>query len=176
MIEQFINYISHNPTDETSPLFLELNTTAMLLALGNATEQPDKVRIYDSNAQEGNSPYVKLYDKGQRQRMATFLGGSYTEKQTLVCECVALGASALSAIDRAELLKLAVEGEVKKLQSGIMALTTRTDLGGTASTETVVNLQIGSVDQETPVSGQKEEFTATRTALIELLVFKGRYS
>jgi hypothetical protein len=170
MIEQFINYISHNPTDETSPLFLELNTTSMLTAQGGS----DKVRLYDSNAQEGNSPYVKLYDKGQRQRMATFLGGSYTEKQTLVCECVALGASPLSATNRAELLKLAVEGEVKKLQSGIMALTTRTDLGGTASTETIVNLQIGSVDQETPVSGQKEEFTATRTALIELWVFKQR--
>src|SRR5689334_21680468 len=140
MIEEFISYIAHQPSDSLSPLFLELNTPAMLTAQGGA----DKVRVYDANAQEGNSPYVKLYDRGGRQRMATFLGGSYLEKQTVVCECVALGASALSAIRRAELLKLAVEGFVKTQQSGIMSLTTRTDLGGTASTEKIVSLQIGS--------------------------------
>jgi hypothetical protein len=134
----------------------------------------DKVRLYDNNASEANMPYVRLLDKGQRQRMATFLGGSYTEKQTLVCECVATGATALSATNRAELLKLAVEGEVKKLQSGIMSLTIRTDLGGTASTESIVSLQIGSPDQETPTTGKGREYTATRTALIELWVYKER--
>jgi hypothetical protein len=171
LIEAFINYIAHNPADTTSPLYLELNTSAMLTAMGDAN---GKVTIYDNNAQAGDTPYVKLSDEGKRQRMATFLGGSYTEKQTLVCECVALGATALSATNRAELLKLAVEGEVKKLQSGIMSLTTRTDLGGTASVEKVVSLQIGSVDQETPVAGQGDKFTATRTALIELWVYKER--
>jgi hypothetical protein len=79
MIEQFISYIAHNPSDITSPLYLELNTTAMLTAMGDVN---GKVTLYDANAQTGDSPYVKLYDKGQRQRMATFLGGSYTEKQT----------------------------------------------------------------------------------------------
>lgn len=171
MIEVLITFLAHTPTDATSPLYLELNTVAMLAAMGG----PDKVRVYDTNASEGNSPYVKLSDQGKRQRVDTFLGGSYTEKQTLVCECVALGASAASATNRAELLKLAVEGEVKKLQSGIMSLTTRTDLGGTASIETVGNLQIGSVEQETPVVVAKDgKSVATRTALIELWVFKGR--
>ena len=172
MIEQFINYIAHTPADTGSPLYLELNKPAMLTAQGNVN---GKVTIYDSNAATGDSPYVKLSDQGKRQRMATFLGGSYTEKQTLVAECVALGTSAFSATDRAELLKLAVEGLAKKLQSGIMALTTRTDLGGTASTETVVAWQIGSVEQETPVVVDKNgKSVATRTALVELWVFKER--
>jgi hypothetical protein len=35
MIETFISYLAHTPTDETSPLYLELNTTAMLTAQGN---------------------------------------------------------------------------------------------------------------------------------------------
>jgi hypothetical protein len=170
MIEAFIDYAAHQPTDTTSPLYLELNTAGMLGAQFGNSLTSDRVTIYDANAQIGNTPYVKLYDRGQRQRMQTFLGGSYIEKQTLVCECVALGASALSATNRAELLKLAVEGFVKTQQSGIMSLTTRTDLGGTASTESIVSLQIGSPDQETPVQGQSPRFTATRTALIELWV------
>lgn len=170
MIETLINYIAHNPTDEGSPLFLELNTADMLLAQGG----PDKVRLYDANAAEANSPYVKLWDQGQRQRLGTYLGGSYLEKQTLTCECVALGNTAAAAVNRAELLKLAVEGEVKKLQSALSGLTTRTDLGGTASVEQVVNIQINSPTQETPVQGQSGKFTATRTALIDVLVFKGR--
>jgi glutamate-1-semialdehyde aminotransferase len=146
MIESLINYVVHSPSDEGSPLFLELNTADMLVAMGSGA---DKVRLYDNNASEANMPYVRLLDKGQRQRMATFLGGSYTEKQTLVCECVATGATALSATNRAELLKLAVEGFVKTQQSG-------------------------SPDQETPTTGKGREYTATRTALIELWVFKER--
>jgi hypothetical protein len=142
----------------------------MLTAQGSA----DAVRLYDTNAQEGNSPYVKLSDQGKRARMATFLGGSYLEVQTLECECVALGATPMQAANRAEYLRLAVEGEIKRLQAGIMSLSTRIDLGGTASTEKITNLQIGSVDRESPVIGQKGEFTATRTALIELWVAKIR--
>jgi hypothetical protein len=114
VVEQFISYLAHEPSDTTSPLFLELNTAALLAAIGG----PDSgVHIYDSNAQEANLPYVKLYDAGQRQLMATFLGGSYLEKQTLTCDCVATGLSATEAVNNAELLKLAIEGEVKKLQS-----------------------------------------------------------
>ena len=170
MIETLINYIAHNPSDTTSPLYLELNTADMLVAQGSV----DKVRLYDANSSEGNTPYVKLSDGGARQRLSTYLGGSYLEKQTMVCECVALGATPLSAINRAELLKLAVEGEVKKLQSSLTGLTTRLDLGGTSSSEQIVNVQIASPDSETPVQGQTNKFTATRTALIDVFVFKGR--
>jgi hypothetical protein len=171
MIEQFINYISHNPTDETSPLFLELNTTAMLTAQGGA----DKVRLYDSNAQTGNSPYVKLYENGRREKLATFTsGGSYIEKQWVTCECVALGASAFSAVNRAELLKLAIEGFVKVLQADLSGLNSRLDLGGTGSSERITNIYIDNVTQETPVSGLEQKFTATRTALIEVWVSKVR--
>jgi hypothetical protein len=170
MVEEFINYIAHQPADATSPLYLELNTAGLLTAMGG----PDKVRIYDTVAVEGNTPYVKLSDQGRREREVTFLGGSYWEKQWVTCECVTLGVSALSATRRAELLKLAVEGFVKTLQSDLAGLNTRLDLGGTSSTERVGNLQIGSVSQETPVTGKDNKFTATRTALIELWVFKER--
>ncbi|MBA3829890.1 MAG: hypothetical protein H0X33_13200 [Taibaiella sp.] len=169
MIENFISYLAHEPTNTTAPLFLELNTSDML-----TVQNTTKVLIYDSNASAGDSPYVKVWDKGQRERTATFLGGSYNEKQWVTCECVALGTTALMAVNRAEYLRLAIEGLVKKLQSNIAGLNTRLDLGGTASTEKVINLQIGSVGQETPVTGANGKFTATRTALIEVWVFKGR--
>jgi hypothetical protein len=172
MIEQFIDYIAHSPTDETSPLYLELNTTAMLTAQGNVN---GKVTLYDANAQLGDSPYVKLSDQGGRERAAKFTnGGSYWEKQWVTCECVALGATALSATNRAELLKLAVEGFAKKVKIDLSVFPTRTDLGGTASTESIGLVDIGDVDRETPVVGQAPKFTATRTALIELWVFKQR--
>jgi hypothetical protein len=171
MVETFISYLAHEPSDTGSPLYVELNKSAMLTA-----QNTTKIKLYDINSSEGDTPYVRLSDQGQRQRLATYLGGSYLEKQILTCECVALGSTALMATNRAELLKLAVEGEIKKLQSALVGLTTRTDLGGTASTENVSNIQIGVVSQETPVQGQSGKFTATRTTLIEVNVFKGRKS
>lgn len=171
MVENFISYLIHQPSDSTSPLFLELNTADMLTALGS----PDSgVHVYDVNASEANLPYVKLYDNGGRQRMATFLGGSYQEKQTLTVDCVVSGLNPLSATNRAELLKMAVEGEIKKLQSSLAGLTVRTDLGGTSSTENVSAIQIGSVDREQPVTGDNNKYIATRRAIIEIWVFKNR--
>jgi hypothetical protein len=175
LVEQFINYLCHNPSDTTSPLYLELNTSSMLYAQFGNSSTSDRVTIYDANAQIANTPYVKLSDQGQRQRMATFTnGGSYWEKQTLTCECVALGATASSAVDRAELLKLAVEGLIKKTRVNIASLPTRTDLGGTGSNESIGNLQIGQIDREMPVMGQNPKFTASRMALIEVWVYKER--
>jgi hypothetical protein len=172
VVEQFIFYLAHSPTDTTSPLFLELNTTAMLAALGG----PDSgVTIYDTNSQPSNLPFVKLSDSGKRQRKATFTnGGSYWEMQTLNCQCVATGLTPSSATNNAELLKLAVEGLIKKTRLNIASLPTRTDLGGTGSNESIGNLQIGQIDQETPLDGQEGEYTASRMALIEVWVYKER--
>jgi hypothetical protein len=65
VVEQFIFYLAHSPTDTTSPLFLELNTTAMLAALGG----PDSgVTIYDTNSQPSNLPFVKLSDSGNKEK------------------------------------------------------------------------------------------------------------
>lgn len=172
MIEALIDYIAHQPSDTGSPLFLELNTVSMLAALGG----PDSgVHVYDSNAQTANLPFVKLWDSGKRQRMAAFTnGGSYWEVQTLNCQCVATGLTATSATNKAELLKLAIEGFTKKLKVNLALLPTRTDLGGTGSNESIGNFQIGQVDQETPVQGQRNEYTASRMALIEVWVYKER--
>lgn len=170
MIEALINYIAHNPADETSPLFLELNTADMLLAQGGA----DKVRLYDTNASVGNSPYVKLYDDGKRDNPVVFLGRSYQEKQWVTCECVALGATALSATNRAELLILAIEGYTQKLKSNIAGVSDRLDLGGTSSSEGISHIDIAPVPQQPPVFGKDNEYTATRITRIEVGVFKKR--
>jgi hypothetical protein len=167
VVEEFISYIAHTPTDSTAPLYLELNTADMLTAQGG----PDKVRIYDANAQEGNSPYVKLSDSGRRENLVTFMnGGSYVEKQWVTCECVALGSTALSAVRRAELLKLAIEGFVKVLQSDLSGLNARLDLGGTGSNEEIKNVYIDYPTQQPLVTGQDGKFTASRTAFMLLWV------
>jgi hypothetical protein len=170
VIEAFIDYVAHQPSDTTSPLYLELNTPSMLTAQGG----PDKVRIYDANASEGNTPYCRLSDNGRRDRVQTFLGGSYIERSYLAAECVALGATALSATSRAELLELAVEGFVQALKADLSGLNTRLDLGGTGSSDRIMNIEIGTNTQEMPVQGQNGKFTASRTAIIELLVVKTR--
>jgi hypothetical protein len=173
VVEAFINYIAHSPSDVLSPLFLELNTSAMLTAMGDAS---GKVTIYDNNAQAADTPYVKLSDEGSREMKTKFTnGGSYWEKQLVTCECVALGETPLSAANRAELLKLAIEGFAKKLRIDLSIFATRTDLGGTASTETIGLIDIANVTQEKPLTVAKDgKSVATRTALIELWVFKER--
>ena len=170
MIEQLINYISHQPSDSTSPLFIELNKPAML-----AAQKSNKVVIYDSTAIIGDTPYVKLSDEGERERLATFTnGGSYWEKRILTCKCVALGKNAADASDKAELLALAIEGFIKKLKVDLSVLPKRLDLGGTGSNQSIGALQIGEVEKDEPLKMSSNGALATKLTLIEVWVYNER--
>lgn len=137
MLAAVIDYLKNVPSASTSPLYLALNAGAMLTAL-NAS----MVTVYDTNATLLDPPYVRLFDDGTRQPLASFLGGAgrgYAEYQGLQLECVSGGATENEAATRAEYLQRAARSQIYKvLGSYVDGTLTATDKGGTSNYDKVI--------------------------------------
>jgi hypothetical protein len=172
MIANVINYLVHQPTDTTSPLYLALNTTA-IKALQGVT---DKVTLYDTNAQSGDIPYVKLYAAREVEPEKQFLGGAYPEWQTLILDAVAGGTTELSAQNRADILRLEVEMVLKGINfaSNSGALADRVSPSNSNYYDGIRAFNVVSNSPQTPVSGVPGKYIAVSTANLKLYVMHGR--
>jgi hypothetical protein len=175
MIANVINYLVHQPTDTSSPLYLALNTVAML-TLQNVPVGDKKVTLYDTNASEGNIPYVKLYAAPEIEQGVKMVGGSYTEWQTLILDAVAGGTTELSAQNRAEILRLEVETVLKSINfaSNSGALADRVSPSNSNYYDGIRAFNVVSNSPQTPASGRPGEYIAVSTVNLKLYVMHGR--
>jgi hypothetical protein len=135
-----------------------------------------KITLYDTNASEGNIPYVKLYAAPEIEEGVKMVGGSYTEWQTLILDSVAGGLTELSAQNRAEILRLEVETVLKGINfaSNSGALADRVSPSNSNYYDGIRAFNVVSNSPQTPASGRPGEYIAVSTVNLKLYVMHGR--
>jgi len=181
MIEQLTDYLINLPSPGTSPMHAALSTAGMLAELGPTVT---KVNLIDTRDTDGNPPYCRFYDTGEVQTVVTFITGPnriWIEAIAMQVECAAYGPTPGIAGARADYLRLAVEGKLQSLKSSILggAITARSDLGGTASTDTIEQIFINGGKPAKPPQGPGEDvdnphWTVTRVLRVDVWVRRAR--
>lgn len=159
MVSELINYLINLPTPTTSPLYLALNTAGLLTQMGSTVTA---IKLIDTRDTEMNPPYVRLWDTGEVSNLVDFVAGqkrSYIEQLFMGVECSAYGPTPSSAGARADYLRLAAEGAIQPLISAFTTteLPIRTDLAGTASTDSIFLIRIVGGRAKPPPMGPGED-------------------
>lgn len=119
MIDLLINYLLHQPSDVTSPIYVALNNVDLLTLLGGERS----VEVYDSQAQNPKPPYCLVQQTEDSGLNISFLGSSEANlnEQFLLFSCIATGNNASEANLRADQMTRLVKDTLAKVRPIVFA-------------------------------------------------------
>jgi hypothetical protein len=173
MLDKLRSYLVSLPTPTTSPLYLAVNTVAVLAGQGSAASI--SVLDTDETGYQATS-YLRVYEKPDEARpVERFLGGINIVSKALVIECNAYGSTAAQAEGRAEDLSRVARTVLENTKSAVQAgALTRLDPNNSAKYDKVVNWL---VDPWTPsrtggpgAKVSEQLWTAKRGAKLEVWI------
>ncbi len=176
MISLLINYLLTQPSVETAPLVVALQSSGLKTQLGGTDVS---INLVNTRDWEGSAPYAKLFDTGDVELLQTFIGGPnriWMDKVYMGIEVAANGPDPSIAALNADYLRLAVEGAIQPLiQSVRPDVLTMNDLGGSNSKDEIKQVYIKGGTTNKVVMGPGKDgtdpkWTVIRSSRVEVWV------